>query len=74
MYITAYNFIYLCIYFRLSYSEQNRYLKQLLSDSDDESLAPSDSDDEDWFTVEKRLMSLIAKKVIKVESKSDKDK
>lgn len=24
-------------------------MKQLLGDSDDESLAPSDSDDEDWF-------------------------
>lgn len=51
--ITAYNFIYLCIYFRLSHSEQNIYLKQLLGNSDDDkSLGPSDSDDEDWFPVE----------------------
>lgn len=48
-YITVYKFIYLCIYFRSSNFEQYTYLKQLLGDSDDESLAPSDSDDEDWF-------------------------
>jgi len=44
-----YNFIYLCIYFRFSNSERDTYLKQLLSDSDDESLALSDNDDKDWF-------------------------
>lgn len=42
-----YNCTYLCIYFKLSSSERDAYLKQLLGDSDDESLAPSESDDED---------------------------
>lgn len=56
-YITTYNFIYLCIYFRLSHSKQNRYLKQLLGDSDDENLASSDSD-EDWFPTQDPISAI----------------
>ncbi|EFN79528.1 hypothetical protein EAI_07955 [Harpegnathos saltator] len=36
----------------LSREEQDQYLKQLLGDFDEESLGPSDSGDEDWFSAQ----------------------
>jgi len=53
-----YNFTYLCIYLGLNNSERDTYLKQLLDDSDDESLVPSDSDDEDWFPAQAAALAV----------------
>nr|CAD7265458.1 unnamed protein product [Timema shepardi] len=36
-------------FLRLSYAEKDEYLKKLLSEEDDKSDDPSDSEDGDWF-------------------------